>query len=872
MAYAAVISLTYTIERLIKHSRVSIVPKPSTQLVLFLHDQLRALKAVLRKLDYSSSGGSIIDTKTVDALDVEIREAVCELEDVIESHVLNQFLSQSDENETRSFIVDLQELKQDVDFFAQTVNKLKKAYIQEMINPLLKEKDDSLIPSGIDCFGEDGLEMVGLSDQYMTIKDRIMNKLAPSARMAVSLRGMAGIGKTTIAKKLFLDPLISTRFDRRAFVTIGPKGQFEDVLLDILKQVNRGVDEKIVLMEGEGKLNGLKRMVQGRLTESRYFIVLDDVWVMELLYQLADLFPDNNNGSKILLTTRLEQVAEIADEHCRYDIRFLDKRESWDLLCHKVFDEMPCPIELERAGKRIAENCEGLPLLIVTVAKFLSNAEKTREYWNMVANDKQNSVFVGAYDQMTKVLYPSYNYLPQHLKPCFLYMAVFPQNYKIPRSKLFNFWIVEGFLELACSPDYSANQFFESLVSCSLVLVHKWSGVMKTCSLHSSFWYLCNQEARKSKFFHGLKSLDDGLAEESLESQRRLCIRNNVLFGIKDVFDSMASVSMVRSLLCTGPYHKYPVPIYLGLKLLKILDALTIRLYEFPIEVLNQVQLTYLAITFNGKVPSSISKLWNLEYLIVNRHLSIVKSDDGNSSYLPTEIWDMKELKHLQVMGSNLPKPREGSFLPNLSTLLNVSAQSCTTDVLERIPNLQKLGFRNEVAPDNNADQPVRFFDCVSDLRELKILKCAIVNPIFKNEVASPLFPLSIFSSNLYQLNLSGFGYPWEEMKKISSLPKLEVLNLRCYAFRGPKWEVDHHEFPNLRFLLIEDTDLVHWTTDGEYCLKELMYMKMKHCYKLKEIPRKFGLFVQKIELIECNPLAEVYIDGDYSKSSFIME
>ncbi|EYU17777.1 hypothetical protein MIMGU_mgv1a021707mg [Erythranthe guttata] len=504
-------------------------------------------------------------------------------------------------------------------------------------------------------------------------------------------------------------------------------------------------DEDLQTMEGETSSDALTRIMRKCLTGRRSIIVFSE-------------FPENNNCSRVLFTTRLEEVAKYNSSwFSKHDVRFLDKKESWDLLRQKVFDETPCPHDLEEAGKKIAENCEGI------VADILSRS-----------NDKSLD----------------YEYLPQHLKPCFLYMAVFPQNYEIPFYKLVRLWNVEGFLEMGCleTPEYATWSTLDQLYMNNVATVLKKSlnDITKTCGLHSPFWHLCNKEATKIKFFRGLNTLDHCLVEEDLKGQRRLCIRNNVLFGIKDAYDSIASVSTVRSLLCTGPYHQYPVPVCLEyLRLLRILDALTILFYEFPMQVTNLVRLRYLSLTLNGDIPDFISKLWNLQYLIVHRCLSIVESD-GKSP-------------HLHVMGSDLPDPNcEDSLLPNLSTLLDVSPQSCTKDVFERIPNLRKLGIRIESAPDNNDDddKPLCCFDHISNLDNLETLKCATVNPRII----------------LVTLSLSGFGFAWKEMSKISALPNLRVLKLKRYAFRGPNWEVCDGEFPCLQYLLIEDTDLKNWT------------------------------------------------------------
>ncbi|KAL7115003.1 hypothetical protein ACP275_04G156500 [Erythranthe tilingii] len=767
-----------------------------------------------------------MNMKRVKILEGEIMDAVCEFEDVVESHVLNQFPSQSEqsvaEDEIRSpllFSVDLQELKREIDSFIKVVNKMNEAYIHELSNPLPEEENNRVIPSRID-FSVNESKMVGLSNQFIQIKHLFVTNYSLRPRMIVSLYGMAGIGKTTLAKKLFQDPFILGTFERRAFVTIGPKYLLEGLLLDILIQVSP--DSEMIIIDGE-LLSELKRMVYESLKDRRYLIVLDDVWEAKLCYDLVNVFPAGGIGGRVLVTTRLHEVAQIAYKNCEYRLPFLNKKESWDLLRDKVFgEEYLCSYELEKAGKKIAEHCEGLPLTIITVADILSKTDKNPEYLNEVAANKKHSVFVDAYDQMSEVLYPSYDYLDQHFKACFLYAGAFPQNYWIHYNDISNLWSAEGFLnsaeqfcerinymELAGTFAEAGIYYMYELFSSSVLMLDKEE---VGCRLHSSFWYLCNKEAAERRFFYALNGSGDGLAEQ--------------------------------------------VPISLEpLRLLRVFHALKIRFYEFPMEVLKLVQVRYLALTYNGNLPASISKLWNLQWLIVYRHLIIIESAKKGSSDMPMEIWDMKELKDLRIMGSNLSHPREESFLPNLLTLYNVNPQSCTKDVFERIPNLTKLGIQIELAPDSIDQQALSCFDHVSHLHKLKTLECVIVNPTLKAEIVAPLAPLSDFPSSLTLVILVGLGYPWEEMSKISSLPNLKRLALLCYAFRGPKWEVRDNEFQRLQSLTVKDTDLEQWTFQNYSCLPVTKSLSIAHCYKLKEIPLAFGRFLEQVEVVDCNPL-----------------
>ncbi|KAL7115002.1 hypothetical protein ACP275_04G156400 [Erythranthe tilingii] len=831
MAYAAVISLKSVIERLLKSSKISFVP-PSKKIIKSAYKQVQSLQQVLKRFDDNISSSS----ERVDALDEEIRESVRKLEDVIESHVSNQFLSQSEQCHPLLLLsLDMAELKQEIDSFNEEIKKMEDEYVN------LPCQEYDAVSSTIGCRGKKS-KMVGLSDQFQEIQTRLLDPTEPCYHTLV---GMAGIGKTTLATQLFEDPLIVSHFDCRAFVTVGQKYRLKDILIGILAQVNPEIDKTM-------KLDDLKKMIYQNLKGKTYLVMLDDVWTTQVWNDLRRLFPYNKNGFRVFITSRLQNMIVYSSDD--YKIRLLNKEESWDLLCEKVFvEDGLCPSQLEKAGKKIAENCEGFPLLIVTIANILSKADKTPEYWRKAA-DRDNSVFMDANDQiMSKVLFSSYEYLTQHLKACFLYMGIFPQNYEIPRSKLINLWRAEGFLE------HSAMQCLEELVTKSLVMVHKKSlyshyrspiHQIKTCGLHPVFWHLCNREAEKNNFFHVI----NGLAE-AVEHERRLCVHKNIQFVInEDVYKSIASVSRTHSLLCFGPYHKYPVPISLKyLRLLRVFDALSIRMYEFPMEVLKLVQLRYLAFTYNGNIPSSISKLRNLQFFIILRHLSIINSCK-DLSYLPIEIWEMQELKHLQITGSNLPNPC-GAILPNLVTLLDVSPRCCTKELLERIPLLSKLRIRFDLSVHTN-ESSNHLLDFISRV-SLSSLKCVVLNPIPRCEfVVLPRAPIvTNFDSRVVKLSLSGFGYPWEDMSTISSMWSLQVLKLRRYAVRGPKWETRDRAFKSLKVLVIEDSDLMQWTV-GIKTFRCLEHLTMRRCHRLEVIPSSFGeYFGLSIELVDCNPL-----------------
>lgn len=849
MAFASVMSLDNTIERLLNSFHVSIVSS-SREIIECAHKELKSLQQTLQRLDGGSKSTS---RKRENALDEQIRGAVCNFEDLLESHLSNQVISQSETiGDGIQLTLDLQDLRQDVQSFIETMKTMEQEYVKELENPLPEEDAD------MGTFGGKKPKMVGLSYLLSDIIDKLTQRNYPGFPV-FSLVGMGGIGKTTLAEEIFNHPDVLECFDCRVWVKVGRKCQLNEFARAILAQVD---PDKTVTGWDEDLAQYLLQVFKGK----KYLIVLDDVWDTQVWDCLRNSFPHGfDEGSRVLLTTRLQEVSQdtkVLAFGIEINVRLLNKKESWDLFCEKVFGEDSCPLQLEKAGKKIVENCDGLPLMIITVADHLSGADKTLEYWNEVA-EKQNSLFTDAYGEISEVLLPSYQYLSQHLKPCFLHMGVFPEKYEIPWSKLFDMWVVEGFLKPTAyqTLEECANKYLQELVFNSLVIVHGTSTTnrshgIKTCNLHSSLWHLCNREAGKNKFSHIFKYWDDGF-EEGAKRQRRLCFHNNILLGIEDVYDSVVNdcASTARSLLCFGSYHKYPVPIFSELRLLRVLDAISIRFYEFPVEVLKLVQLRYLALTYDEKLPTCISKLWNLQFLIVHRHLRITSGDDP--SYVPIEIWDMQELKHIQIVGSNLPNS-SGASLKNLSTLLGVSAHSCGKGVLKRIPNLRKLGIQIELVPDDDS-MPFGWLNRISRLRKLESFKCVLVNPELRSEVVALPAPRSMFPSSLQKLHLSGLGYPWEYMNIIGALPHLKVLKLRHYAFCGSTWEINDFKFPMLRFLVIEDSELVQWKVEFG-CFPRLRNLIIKHCYELEKFQWEFDYFFKEVEVVDCNPLAAAFI------------
>ncbi|PHT44400.1 hypothetical protein CQW23_13558 [Capsicum baccatum] len=259
----------------------------------------------------------------------------------------------------------------------------------------------------------------------------IISKLTSVAKDldVISIIGMLGSGKTTLAYKVYNDESVSTHFDIRAWCTVGQEYDKRNLLEKVYNQVT-GPDSK--LSENIDVADELRRHLIGK----RYLIVLDDLWNTDAWDKLTRPFPLVENGSRIILTCRDTEVGLYGKRSTDpLNLRLLRPEESWELLEKRAFGNDCYPDELLEVVKEIAENCKGLPLVSDLIAGVIAGREKKKSEWLKVQNNLNSFSLNSEVDVMKvvdlevmKVIELSYEYLPNHLKPCLLYLAHFPKD------------------------------------------------------------------------------------------------------------------------------------------------------------------------------------------------------------------------------------------------------------------------------------------------------------------------------------------------------------------------------------------------------------------------------------------------------------
>nr|XP_016498640.1 PREDICTED: putative late blight resistance protein homolog R1A-3 [Nicotiana tabacum] len=655
----------------------------------------------------------------------------------------------------------------------------------------------------------------------------------------IPIVGMGGQGKTTCARKLYNNDIIVYHFDVRAWCVISQTYSRRELLQEIFNQVTGSKDK----VDEVGKLAD---MLRKSLIGKRYLIVLDDMWDFMAWDDLRLCFPDVVNRSRIVVTTRLEKVGEHVKCHTDlYFLPFLTSEESWELLQKKVFQNEACPPELHDVSLDVARRCKGLPLVVVLVAGIIKKKKMERSWWNEVKKALFSCLDRESEDYSWATMQLSYDNLPDYLRPCLLYMGMFPEDERIPVSKLVSLWIAEGFLQNIESgrlTEETAEGYLMDLISSNVVMVssRRYNGKVKYCQVHDVVLHFCLERSREEKFMLVVRG---NIQPSDLKESR-------VSFSFSNELSKFASKTRkpfhqhLRSLITTnGGESLYWNPfnqVINLMRLLKVLDLSSHKLAHLSLAMFETIiHLKYVALCtdkfdFHGK-----SYLPHLETLILKCY---------RRTQLSTSFWKMKKLRHVDFIKTGFCWENqifeESSKMENLRILRGVEFRlntDCLNVLVQRCPNLEELEI---------------FFLCEygRNIDEEKIcLKLESLTQLQSVRLFYPLSAVVHLPSNIKKLVLCGASME-STIFCIAGLPSLEYLQLRnLNVIESEEWCLGDITFHKLKLLKLSYFNISRWEASEE-SFPELETLVIKVCYYLEEIPLSFADIptLKQIKLMGC--------------------
>ncbi|XP_062093366.1 disease resistance protein RPM1-like [Humulus lupulus] len=674
--------------------------------------------------------------------------------------------------------------------------------------------------------------------------------------------GMGGLGKTTLVSSVYNDSRVKNHFHQlQAWVNISQLFKLDEVLKQIIQQFFKAM--KLPLpdeVEKSTDTHFLKITIVDFLSDKRYLVVLDDIWDVDAWEAVKVAFRNNNNGSRVMITTRIADVASSSTNDLGGGILTLDplsSEDSWTLFCAKAFQGKACPSHLKEISREILRRCEGLPLAIVAIGSMLATKDISRVgEWGIV----DHSLWVKLQGNtrlksMQAILSLSFNDLPYHLKHCFMYLSFFPEDYSIKRHVLIRLWIAEGFIEESegRTLEEVANGCFNELLNRSLAQVNdRYSdGRVKSCRVHD---ILRETMLLKSKD-QGFAAITNNKSSKRLpERVRRLSVHEGT--NIDASGDNQ--LSQLRSLLIftkeKDVWNKFMSSFSeQGSRLVKVLDCTCAPTTTFPQSITKLYHLRYLCLrdTAVSSIPPSIANLRHLETLDLKN--TLVRE-------LPSEILRLQFLRHLIVYDYKHYSITQGfkalkgmKSLSSLRKLCNVEAKQGETEPMVsvgRLTQLTRLGILQLGAEHGDA--------LFSSIRELKLLRSLTLDSRTEDEALS--FQFKSFSSlrllqrlyvigrveksleglqnltNLCKLRLSGSRLQVDPLESLQDLPNLASLHLH-EACDGESLCFKAGTFLMLTELYISRLENLRRVTVEEKALSHLEHMFLFDCKLLKEIP-----------------------------------
>ncbi|PPD81908.1 hypothetical protein GOBAR_DD21174 [Gossypium barbadense] len=440
----------------------------------------------------------------------------------------------------------------------------------------------------------DDSPIVGRENDVSKVVDLLVNPKDEQVVSVVPIVGMAGLGKTALAKLVYNDLRVKRHFDVKSWVCVSDHFDVKKILGAMFEQLTG--DSRTSMPENmDAMIMKLKKKIEqakGEKDQIKYLIVLDDVWDVKKWEDLKLCLKgiSTNGGNGVIVTTRKEDVGSTVQalSNQRHHPGRLEDEECWSVIEQLALTPFPMSHELELIGKEIAMQCRGLPLLAKVIGGTMRK-ERSHGTWLEI---QESGVWGSADSELVEsVLKLSFDRLPSpSLKKCFAYCAMFPKDYCFETEELKQLWMAEGFLGSPMAMVDIGDKYLNELLSNSLfqdvekdkfgnILTFKMHDSVHDLSLSvSKFDTLFFQEKSSltSKECSHIRHLNVGCDGESLpEILTAVAPKLYSLFSEIDVFKKLSkSFTRLRVLKFVGAANICELPDSLGeLKHLRYLDV-----------------------------------------------------------------------------------------------------------------------------------------------------------------------------------------------------------------------------------------------------------------------------------------------------------
>lgn len=457
----------------------------------------------------------------------------------------------------------------------------------------------------------------------------------------IGVWGILGIGKTTIMHNLNDDEEIAKMFDIVISISMSKDNSVRKLQQAIVRRLKLHLEE-------HNDVEEVAWRISKELENKRCLFLLDEV--LEPLELHAVGIHDDRNDNKVVLASRYEHVCYDMDVDEFVNVKRLSESDAWKMFREKVGRNINLP-SVEPIARLVVNECAGLPLLIDRVARNFKRKDNINLWRDGLRNLRRwPNIKVQGMEEVLEFLKFCYDDLDDETqKICFLYSALYPEDYDMFVDYLLECWKARGFIRDVV--DFMeardrGHSILRDLINVSLL---ERSEKLKHVRMNKVIRNMALKISSESKGSSLLVKAREGLLEPPKEDEWKgvsgISLIDNKLHSLPESVDCEG----LQTLLLQRNHELTLIPesFFRSMHKLQVLDLHCSGIKSLPSSISFLTSLT--ALYLNScrdlmELPADIKSLRNLEILDIRR---------TGISYLPVQIGQLLQLRCLRISLSN---------------------------------------------------------------------------------------------------------------------------------------------------------------------------------------------------------------------------